>query len=97
MTPSELKYNIERAGHGPHFFERKTMKFFGDTMANYGVRSATIKVYDYNREYKDFIDGQPQVIELNVWELYRRHAVKHGLRSSAYFDKQTLERRYEAK
>jgi hypothetical protein len=97
MTPSELKYEVESHGKEPYFFTRETMQFFGDTMVNYGVRSTIIKVYDYDREYQDFIDGQPQVIELNVWELYRRHAVKHGLQSSAYFDKQTFERRHEAK
>ena len=37
MTPSELKANVE----GP-FFDRKTMKFFGDTMRNYGVRRAEV-------------------------------------------------------
>ena len=40
MTPSELKYNVESRGETSHFFDRKTMKFFGDTMANFGVRSA---------------------------------------------------------
>ena len=40
MTPSELKYHIESRDETSHFFNRKTMKFFGDTMANFGVRSA---------------------------------------------------------
>ena len=35
MTPSELKYNVEETGS--HYFERSSMKFFGDTMRNYGV------------------------------------------------------------
>jgi len=39
MTPSELKYQYETKQSG-HFFERKTMKFFGDTMKNYGCRNA---------------------------------------------------------
>ena len=37
MTPSELKYNVRLKNS--NFFDRKTMKFFGDTMANYGCRS----------------------------------------------------------
>lgn len=37
MTPSELKYQYECNNPDGHFFDRKTMKFFGDTMANYGV------------------------------------------------------------
>lgn len=40
MTPSELKYHVESRDETSHFFNRKTMKFFGDTMANFGVRSA---------------------------------------------------------
>ena len=67
MTPAELKYLTEDTE--PHFFTHKTMRFFGDTMRNYGVRSAG----DY-------------------WELYRKRPVKHGLDSSAYFDKETFNR-----
>ena len=39
MTPSKLKYNVEQSDN-PHFFTRNTMKFFGDTMKNYGCRDA---------------------------------------------------------
>lgn len=38
MTPSELKYNVDQTGS--YFFTRSTMRFFGDTMKNYGVRDA---------------------------------------------------------
>jgi hypothetical protein len=65
MSPSALKYHVSETGS--HHFDRKTMKFFGDSMKNYGVRDAG-----------------------DAWELYRKHAVKHGLNSSAYFDKQTF-------
>ena len=37
MTPSELKYNVEQ-GFDKFFFSRETMRFFGDTMRNYGVK-----------------------------------------------------------
>lgn len=69
MTPSELKYHVEQAGHCPYYFARDTMKFFGDTMKNYGVRDAG-----------------------DCWELWRKNPVKHGLQSSAFFNKQTFER-----
>ena len=39
MTPSELKYNVE-SGEDSFFFTCSSMKFFGDTMRNYGVRNA---------------------------------------------------------
>ena len=42
MTASELKYQVEVSGNEPHYFTRSTMKFFGDTMRNYGVRSGEV-------------------------------------------------------
>lgn len=78
MTPSDLKYHVELAGHEPHFFTRATMRFFGDTMHNYGVRARTITT-NMNETRA-------------VWELYRKRPVKHGLRSSAYFDAETFAR-----
>ena len=76
MTASDLKYEVEQHGEEPYFFTRKAMKFFGDTMRNYGVRSTTI------------IDLRGDKIA--VWELYRRKPVMHGLDSSAYFNKETF-------
>ena len=40
MTPSELKHQYEQANPSGHFFERGSMRFFGDTMRNYGVCDA---------------------------------------------------------
>ena len=40
MTPSELKYQVEQHNPSSCFFTRSAMKFFGDTMRNYGVCSA---------------------------------------------------------
>jgi len=79
MTPSELKYQAEQTGS--YFFTRSTMKFFGDTMRNYGVREARIET--------------PSEEKIDVWELYRRHPVKHNLTDSAYFRKDTFERAYK--
>lgn len=38
ITAATLKYRVENRGRESHFFTRKTMQFFGDTMRNYGVR-----------------------------------------------------------
>lgn len=73
MTPSELKNLVNAAGTAPYFFTRRTMAFFGDTMANYGCRTAFI----LDR------DG----IEHECWELWRKKPTKGGQRSSAYFTK----------
>lgn len=81
MTPSELKAFAEK--EEPFFFTRKTMQFFGDRMSNYGVRSAVIDTYS------------EKCIE--VWELYRKRPVKHGLCDSAYFDKRNGNRMFMAK
>lgn len=75
MTASELKYRVEQTGS--HFFDRATMRHFGDTMRNYGVRGPlTVTQYD--------------ATERTVYELYRRRPVKHGLQKSAYFDAETF-------
>ena len=66
MTPSELKTNVLANDPNSHYFDRRTMQFFGDTMRNYGVRKTEIEGVD-------------------VWELYRKRPVKHGLESSAFF------------
>lgn len=39
-TPSQLKGFVNNSGS--YYFERKTMKFFGDTMRNYGIRKIII-------------------------------------------------------
>jgi len=80
FTVYDLKREMEQRGNEPHFFSRKTMRFFGDTMRNYGVRKTTIVTY------------AGEVI--SVYELYRKHPIKHGLIGSAYFDVNTFERRF---
>lgn len=84
MTPSELKANVQSNNTESHYFDRSTMKFFGHTMADYGVRSAKVRIcYDASVH-----EGQG----IEVWELYRKSAVKHGLKDSVYFDKTTFKR-----
>ena len=79
MNASELKYQVECAGRESNFFTRETMRFFGDRMSNYGVRDAgTIKT------------NMGETVP--AWELYRRRPVKHGLKASAYFHKETFAR-----
>ena len=43
MNASELKAKIEQTGEQPYFFTRETMRFFGDTIRNFGVRMANRK------------------------------------------------------
>lgn len=83
MTPSELKYHVENSADESHFFSRKSMSFAGDTMRNYGVRSASV-VTNYNAA-GDYVCKDGMAVE--CWELYRKRPVKHGLQSSAYFAK----------
>lgn len=42
MTPSLLRAQVEL--RGSPFFSRTTMRFFGDTMGNYGVRAQPVEV-----------------------------------------------------
>ena len=82
MTPSDLKYQVKNRGEDSHFFSRRSMKFFGDTMRNYGVRKASVKT-NWNTEGQ-YIEGEGVAVE--CWELYRRRPVKLGLSKSTYFN-----------
>jgi hypothetical protein len=82
-TASDLKQFVEASGHDPHFFTRETMKFFGDTMRNYGIRQPkAVTLYDG--------------CTVQAYELFRRRPVKHGLRASAWFNAETFERVFPA-
>jgi len=86
MTASELKHRVEQAGHESHFFDRETMRYFGDRMSNYGVRAAQVfTLYDANGNYVG-----KQGVTVDAWELYRRRPVKHGLGTSSYFSATTF-------
>lgn len=76
LTPAELKARVEATGS--NYFSRSSMSFFGDTMRNYGVRSATVETWSEGTQ--------------EVWELYRRHPVKHGIQDSAFFACDTFQR-----
>jgi len=78
MTVSELKYLHEKNNPDSYFFSRRTMKFFGDTIGNFGVRDGgKIRMMTDNG-----------IEEVEVWDLYRRHPVNGGLHGHcAYFRK----------
>lgn len=83
MTASKLKAAVEAAGTADRFFSRNNMKFAGDTMANFGVRSVKVSTtYDANDKY---VEGG---IIVEAWELYRRKPVNGGVQSSSYFAKE---------
>lgn len=69
---SDLKYAVERNGHAPYFFTRQTMRCFGDTMRNYGIRQP-VEIETYSGP-------------VLAYELVRKNPVKCGLVSSAWFD-----------
>lgn len=46
MNPSDIRHHYRAHGH---FFERSTMKFFGDTMASYGVRTLNGERFMYRK------------------------------------------------
>jgi hypothetical protein len=81
MTASELKRKVGRSGNERYFFTRDTMKFFGDTMRNYGVRGPFIIVNNLGKK-------------VSVMELYRKKAVKYGLSNSAYFNVEDWSREF---
>lgn len=82
-TASHLRMFIEESGNCPHFFDRNTMRGFGDTMKNYGVCKTLVVV--------------GSGIEIEAWELYRRKPVKFGNQASAYFHPATFIRLHPRK
>jgi hypothetical protein len=72
MNQYELKANYEEK-IGGYFFSRSTMRFFGDTMANYYVLKNPVDI------------KTPSGDTVKCWVLTRRKAVKNGLRKDAYF------------
>lgn len=50
MTPSQIRQAYESHNEGSrHFFDRATMRFFGDTMRSYGARRIDGVVYLYRK------------------------------------------------
>lgn len=76
MTKTELKQNVTATGS--HYFDRGTMQFFGDTMANYRVPSVPVLVTTSSG------DDTP------CYALERIRPVKHGLQTTKYFDADTF-------
>jgi hypothetical protein len=75
MTASALKYLYERNNPDGHFFDRDTMRFFGDTMRNFGVLDGgKVKTFTENG-----------IEEVEVWELYRKRPVKCGLHGFCHY------------
>ncbi len=70
MNATELKYLYLDNDPDGYFFSRKAMRFFGDTMRNYGATETTV----WHRDKR-----------VECLELFRKRPVKHGLKSSAYF------------
>lgn len=81
MNASELKLRVEVNDPDSLFFSRNNMKYAGDTMRNFGVRST--KIY---RFYENDI--------IEVWELYRRMPTSKGLLGSFFFCKETFKQVY---
>jgi hypothetical protein len=78
MTVFDLRHLYECNNPNGHFFDMRTMHFFGDTMRNFGVRDGG--------EVKTITAGGIEMV--GVWELYRKHPVKSGMHGHcAYFRK----------
>lgn len=50
MTPSQLKYNHELLNPNSFYFSRDSMRFFGDTMRNYGVKTHALCYELYRKQ-----------------------------------------------
>ena len=66
MTPANLKYCTQDIV--PRFFSRSNMKFFGDTMKNFGVRSNTIDGIEVWELYRK----KPVKCDLQISHYFRK-------------------------
>lgn len=78
MDKTELKNKV--IATGSHFFDRKSLKFFGDTMGNYAVSKEPVNITTATGDV------------YCCWELRRINPVLHRLKGSAYFDCITFRR-----
>jgi len=79
MDTKKLRAAVEAAGHDPHFFTPSAMRFFGDSMSNYGVRASPVTVHGFRGP-------------VLCWALYRRKPVKNGVKADTYFCCDTFRR-----
>lgn len=70
---------------GSYFFSPDSMKFFGDTRSNYKLRSKN------GKPVAVFVNTRKQA-NIKCYALERRKPVKHGLKTTAYFNMDTFER-----
>jgi LSD1 subclass zinc finger protein len=77
ITPSKLKALILAKYPDNLFFSHDNMRFAGDTMKNFGVRSVML-----------LVEGE----EVPHWELYRKQPTSKGAKLSNFFNKETLKR-----
>ena len=80
LNPSQLRYEVEQHHPESYFFDRKNMRFFGDTMRNFGCYQDTIRA-SYS------IDGEwePEGIDRDVYVLYRKNAKRNQNKVAGYF------------
>lgn len=91
MTPYELKWHVLNANPDSKFFTRVNMRFLGDTLKNYGVRGAVI----LSETNSDGVYTPGTINKILVFELYRKRAVKHGVKTSVYFHAITFKTVYK--
>lgn len=57
-TPSDLKFWHLELNKDSHFFDHKTLKFFGDTMRNYGIKT--------HKEFYELLRKKP--VKHGLWD-----------------------------
>lgn len=98
-TVAHLMHDYDLANPGSLRFEAGTMRYWGDSMQNYGVRRRSVTCFDWN-EAKDTVArnraGEPKLITVNAWELYRKEPVNFGVQTSLFLHPDTFKIIHEA-
>jgi len=77
LTAAQLRSKYEEHNPHGHFFSRETMKFFGDTMSNYGVRyHAEHNAYELHRK-RPVKEGNQQSAYFDADTFSIRHDLLH--------------------
>jgi hypothetical protein len=73
MTVSRLKRLYQNNNPKGCYFDRQTMRFFGDSISNYKIKDGG-KIKMFNGKIFELVD---------VWELHRKKPVNGGLHGKA--------------
>jgi hypothetical protein len=81
-TPAQVRDNHESAFPDSLFFSRDSMRFAGDTMANFAVAADPVEFVTHSGD------------AVTCWQLYRKRTTAKGFSGAFYFNCETWKREH---